>query len=132
LDWGSGIATAVLGAGVLFCLATSLSSATSPAKFAERLGLAVANAGGVNEIRAQYAGFFLAVALACAGALIGVVPRAIALAVLVVVFGGLFAGRLAALALNRGLKGFGRTIIALHVIDLAAFCASTFALALNR
>jgi hypothetical protein len=54
--------TLVLVIVTLFFLLTVWRRATAPDNFAERLGLTVANAGGHNEIRAQYAGFFLAVA----------------------------------------------------------------------
>ena len=77
----------------MFFLFTAWSSGTAPAKFAERLGLTVANAGGQNEIRAQYAGFFLAAAVVCAASLAGAVSRLTAFSVPVVIFGGLIGGR---------------------------------------
>jgi len=49
--------TIVLVIATLFFLYTAWSSGIAPVEFAERLGLAAANAGGYNEIRAQYAGF---------------------------------------------------------------------------
>jgi len=67
--------TVVLAVGGLFFFLTTWSSAAAPGPFAARLGLAIADAGGLNEIRAQYAGFFLAAALACGGALAGWLPR---------------------------------------------------------
>src|SRR5258708_37276067 len=68
--------TSVLTIAMLFCLLTTWSSGTAPARFAERLGLAIANSGGYNEIRAQYAGFFLAGAGVCGASLAGVGSRA--------------------------------------------------------
>ena len=50
--------TIVLVIATLFFLYTAWSSGIAPVEFAERFGLTVANAGGYNEIRAQYAGFF--------------------------------------------------------------------------
>jgi hypothetical protein len=55
----------------VFFLFTTWSSGTAPGRFAEQLGLAIANAGGSNEIRAQYAGFFLAAATVCMASLTG-------------------------------------------------------------
>jgi hypothetical protein len=119
---GQLFATAVLVISGLFFLLTTWSSATAPHAFAARLGLAVADAGGVNEVRAQYAGFFLAAALACGGALAGWLPRHAAFAVVIVIFGGLIGGRLVSLAIDGGLAGYGPTIRALHAID-AVGCA---------
>src|SRR5215470_106211 len=109
--------TTVLVAGTFFFLLTTWSSGTAPQQFAARLGLAVADAGGVNEIRAQYAGFFLAAALVCGAALVGFVARQSALVVIAVIFGGLIGGRLASLAIDRSVAGYGATIRALLVID---------------
>jgi hypothetical protein len=120
--------TAVLVIAGLFCLLTTWSSGAAPARFAEQLGLRIADAGGYNEIRAQYAGFFLAVALICAASLIGAVSRQAAFIVLVVVFGGLIAGRLAGLALNGGVAGYGPTIRALYAIDSIGFALAAAAL----
>jgi hypothetical protein len=124
--------TVVLAIAALFCLVTSWSSAVAPGQFAERLGLAVASAGGSNEIRAQYAGFFLAVAVLCAAALGGAVPRQAGFIVLAVVFGGLIAGRLVSLALDRGVAGYGPTILALYAIDSLGFALAVAALLLDR
>jgi len=48
---------------ILFFLLTTWSSATAPESVAAKLGLGIVNAGGINEVRAQYSGFFLAAAL---------------------------------------------------------------------
>jgi hypothetical protein len=125
-------ANTVLVINVLFCLLTAWSSASAPDGFAARLGLGILDAGGLNEVRAQYSGFFLAVALACATSLGGVLNRQAALVVLVVVFGGLFAGRIVSLALNAGVSGYGPTILALHVIDVIGLGLAAAALALDR
>ena len=108
---------AVLAINVLFCLFTVWSSATAPESFAARLGLGIINAGGVNEVRAQYSGFFLAVAVVCTASLLGLVPRQTSFVVMGAVYGGLLAGRLASLALNAGVTGYSPTILALYVID---------------
>jgi hypothetical protein len=126
----------VFGAGVLviatlFCLLTTWKSSTNPNLFAERLGLTVANPGGVNEIRAQYAGCFLATAIVCIASLAGVLPREISFVVLGTIFGGLIFGRLTSLALNGGVAGYGPTILALYVIDAVGFALAVTAFFLN-
>jgi len=125
---GAGFATGVLALAAVFGVATAWVAATSPARFAGRLGLTIANAGGLNEIRAQYAGVFLAISLLCAAAMAGFAPRQAALIVLTITFGGLIAGRLASLAINRGVEGFGPTILALYAIDLAGFALAMVSL----
>jgi hypothetical protein len=111
------IGLSVLVVGALFCLLTAWLSATSPVVFAERLGLKVLNAGGINEIRAQYAGFFFAVAVACTAALLGFLSREFAYLILITVFGGLLAGRIVSVIMNWGIEGYGPTIVSLYVID---------------
>jgi hypothetical protein len=123
---GRSFGTIVLVVAGLFSLFTAWSSGTAPAKFAEQLGLSISNFGGVNEVRAQYAGFFFAIALACAGSLAGLIPRQSSFLVLVLVFGGLLAGRLVSLALNGGTAGYSPSILALYAIDFVglALCLS--------
>jgi hypothetical protein len=123
--------TFVLALCGLFFLLTTWRSAAEPAAFAARLGLGVANAGGVNEIRAQYAGFFFAAALLCGAALVGLVaPRQSALLAVAMIFGGLIGGRLASLAIDRSVAGYGATIRALLVIDAVGFALAVAALML--
>jgi hypothetical protein len=83
-------------------------------------------------VRAQYAGFFLAVAMACVAALLGAVPRASAYLVLAVVFGGLIAGRLVSLGLDGGVIGYPPTIRALFAIDAIGFALTATAFVLDR
>src|SRR5258708_228425 len=124
--------TFVLLVTTLFFLFTALSSGFAPEKFAERLGLVIATAGGFNEIRAQYGGFFLAATAVCAASLFGVVSRQTAFILMLVVFGGLIGGRLVSLALNEGFAGFGPTILALYAIDAIGFTLAITAFALDR
>lgn len=115
-----------------FGVLTSLFAALRPSEFASRLGLAIANSGGINEIRAQYAGFFLAVSIVCIAALVGAVPRPSAFIVLIVIFAGLIFGRLVSLALNHGTSGYPPTILALILFDSFGFILSLSALSLNQ
>src|SRR5215813_315444 len=124
--------TFVLVIITMFFLFTAWSSGTAPAKFAERLGVTIANAGGNNEIRAQYAGFFLAAAVFCALSLAGVVSRSVGFSIPVVIFGGLIGGRLVSLALNGGIVGYGPTIRALCAIDALGFTLAITAMVLEK
>jgi hypothetical protein len=116
--------TIVLGIGSLFFIGTGLNAFATPVKFAARLGLSLPGADGLNEIRAQYGGFFLAAGLFLAGTLLGPLPRQGGIALMAVIFGGLIAGRLVSLALDRSFAGYGSTIRALFLIDSCGFLAS--------
>ena len=124
--------TAVLVINVLFCLLTVWTSAVDPDGFAAKLGLAIVNAGGVNEVRAQYAGFFLAVALVCVASLAGLLSRRASFVMMIAVFGGLLAGRLASLAFNAGVAGYGPTILALYPIDAIGLALAVASLVLDQ
>jgi hypothetical protein len=115
-----------------FGLLTALLAGLQPARFAQSLGLSIANSGGVNEIRAQYAGFFLACSFVCIAALAGAVPRSSTFILLVVVFGGLIFGRVLSLILNHGTSGYPPGILALYAIDSTGLLLSLTALKLNR
>lgn len=124
--------TFVLAMAVFFGVLTALWAGLRPANFAQSLGLAVANAGGVNEVRAQYAGFFLACAVVCVAALGGAVSRSSAFVLLVAVFAGLIGGRLVSLALNHGMSGYPAMIVALYGIDSVGLALSAIALKWSR
>jgi hypothetical protein len=124
--------TIVLAIAALFFLLTAWRSGSAPAEFAARLGLNIATAGGYNEIRAQYAGFFLASALVCTASLVGVVPRQAAFMLLIVAFGGLFAGRVVSLVVDGGVAGYGSTIVGLHAIDAIGLALAIAALVLEH
>jgi hypothetical protein len=109
--------TAVLVINTLFFLLTTWSSATAPERFAASLGLGIVNSGGINEIRAQYSGFFLAAAFVCTASLFGQLSRQTSFVVLGAIYGGLLAGRLVSFALNAGVAGYGPTILVLYAID---------------
>jgi hypothetical protein len=124
--------TAVLVINILFCLLTVWQSAVAPEGFAGKLGLAIVNAGGLNEVRAQYSGFFLAVAIVCMASLAGLISRQASFVVMAAVYGGLLAGRLASLALNSGVGGYGSTILALYVIDAIGLALAVASLVLDQ
>ena len=124
--------TIVLVVAMLFCLLTTLSAGIRPERFADQLGLRIINAGGTNEVLAQYSGFFLAVAVVCLATLLGYAPRGAAYIVLIAVFGGLIAGRMFSLIANGGMAGFTPMIVALYAIDAIGFLVSATALAVDR
>jgi hypothetical protein len=124
--------TSVLVLNVLFCLLTVWQSATAPEGFAGKLGLAVVNAGGLNEVRAQYSGFFLAMAIVCMASLVGWIPRQASFVIITAVFGGLLTGRLVSLALNAGVAGYPPTIRALYVIDAVGLVLAIASLVLDQ
>ena len=119
--------TAVLVVAALFGLLTTWSAGAAPEVFAGRLGLKVMNAGGSNEIRAQYAAVFLAIAVVCLASLAGVLLRQAAFVVLSTVFGGLIVGRVFSLVANGGTAGYGPTILALYFIDATGLAVSVAA-----
>jgi hypothetical protein len=127
-----GFGAAVLVIAILFSVLTAISAGLNPERFAEQLGLKITNAGGANEIRAQYAGFFFALAIVCALSLAGAGSRQTAFIILAAVFGGLIVGRLVSLALNGGVAGYGPTIRALYSIDSAGFALALAAAIFNR
>jgi hypothetical protein len=122
------VGTIVLVVSAAFCLMTTLMSGVHPEDFSRRLGLQIAGADGSNEIRAQYSGFFLAVSGVCTASLLGVIPRPATFLVLGVVFGGLIAGRLASLVVDRSPGRYGATIRALYAIDSTGFVLAIVAL----
>lgn len=124
--------TFVLVMAAFLGVLTALWAGLRPANFARSLGLTIANSGGVNEVRSQYAGFFLACAVVCVAALGGAVPRSAAFVLLVAVFAGLFCGRLVSLALNRGMSGYPAMIVALYGIDSLGLLVSAMALKWSR
>lgn len=115
----------------LFCLFTAVSSFARPETFGQRLGFTIAGADGLNEIRAQYGGFFLAVAIVGGLALAGVIRTEWALFVNLVVFGGLIGGRLTSLFLDGGITGYGQFIRSLFLIDSLGLVAAALALAIT-
>jgi hypothetical protein len=103
-----------------------------PRQFGERLGFAIGGLDGLNEIRAQYGGFFLAAALVNGLALLGALPRQSSFVVNAVVFGGLITGRIVSLAVDGGMDKYGGTIRALVFIDAVGFALSIAASFLER
>ncbi|HLY81160.1 MAG TPA: DUF4345 family protein [Caulobacteraceae bacterium] len=117
-----------LGIAAVFFLVGAISAAAAPERFAGLLGLQAADASGRNEVRAQYAGIFLMITLACLAALMGYAPRQAAFIVLIVALGGCSIGRLASLLADRGFGGYNAVIRALFAVDTLGFLAAGAAL----
>jgi drug/metabolite transporter superfamily protein YnfA len=118
-----GSVTLVIAA--VFFLVSAVSAAAAPERFAGLLGLQAASASGRNEVRAQYAGIFLMITLACLAALGGYAPRQAAFIVLIVALGGCTVGRLASLFADRGFGGYNGVIRALFAVDTLGFVAAS-------
>jgi hypothetical protein len=116
----------------LFFAWTSWTSLKFPRQFAQPLGFTIGGLDGLNEIRAQYGGFFLAAALVNALSLFGVLPRQTGFVVNCSIFGGLIAGRVASLAVDGGINGYGGVIRALFFVDAVGFALTITAFFLDR
>lgn len=121
-------ATALLVIEAGFAAYTSWLSFSRPAAFAGMLGLELPGSSGVNEIRSQYGGFFLAMALVQAAALAGMLPLATGLVVGTMTFGGLALGRIWSCLQDRGTGRYTPTIRALVLLDPLGFLLSAAAL----
>lgn len=124
--------TSFLVISALFSILTGYSGLAAPVRFGQPLGYVLAGVDGRNEVRAQYGGFFLAIAVAVILALAGKVPRQAALILNAVLFGGLIAGRVLSLVIDGGMHEYGRYIQILFLIDAIGFSLSLIALHLNR
>lgn len=125
------LSTIYLAVTAVFFLASGAYAVASPLQFAAALDLATLRSGGVNEVRAQYGGFFLLLGAACALALFGVLQRRFGLGAAALTFGGVIAGRLIGVIADRGVTGYGATIRALLVIDAVGCALAVAALALE-
>lgn len=111
-----------------FALFTSWLSLSRPAEFAAMLGLALPTPSGVNEIRSQYGGFFLAMALVQLLALAGTLTLETGLVVGAMTFGGLALGRLWSVLRDREFAAYTPTVRLLVVVDPLGFLLSVAAL----
>jgi hypothetical protein len=118
-----GSVTLVISA--VFFLLSAIAAAVAPERFAGLLGLQTTGASGRNEVRAQYAGIFLMITLACLAALAGYAPRQAAFIVLIVALGGCTAGRLASLIADHGFGGYNAVIRTLFAVDTLGLVAAS-------
>ena len=120
------VAVLVLEAG--FAAYTSWLSLSRPVAFAGLLGLELPAASGVNEIRSQYGGFFLAMAVTQALSVVGVLPLETGLVVGAMTFGGLAAGRIWSVIRDGGPRHYTPTVRLLVLLDPLGFLLSAAAL----
>jgi hypothetical protein len=125
------LSTIYLALAALFFLASGAYAVSSPLQFAAALDLSTLRSGGVNEVRAQYGGFFLLLGAACGLAVFGIVERRFGLGAAALTFGGVIAGRLIGVLLDRDMAGYGATIRTLFVIDAIGCAVAVAALALE-
>jgi Domain of unknown function (DUF4345) len=122
---GQMFGSVTLTIAALFFFLSACAAAAAPERFAGLLGLQTAGASGRNEVRAQYAGIFLMITLACIAALTGYAPRQAAFIVLIVALGGCTVGRLASLVTDRGFGGYNAVIRTLFAVDTLGFVAAS-------
>ncbi|MEO1100830.1 MAG: hypothetical protein AAFW65_03200 [Pseudomonadota bacterium] len=120
----------VLGLAGLFFLFTGIMSFLQPAKFARSLSLETVGRSGCVEIQAQYGGFFFLAGLSLFAPLAGLISQEAALIVMLVIFGGLIAGRLGSLLTKQASEPLIPMIRTLYLIDGAGFAAALAALLL--
>ena len=123
--------TVYLTVAALFFLGTGALALSQPQRFAASLDLATARAGGLNEVRAQYGGFFVMLGVACALATLGIVERRFGLGVAAFTFGGVIAGRLSGLVIDSGVAGYGPTVRSLFLVDAVGCALAVAALLLE-
>jgi hypothetical protein len=116
--------------GVFFAASGAFALAR-PTQFAAALDLAMARAGGLNEVRAQYGGFFFVLGVTCIAASLGLTDRRFGLGLAAITFGGVIAGRLSGLLVDRSFTGYGTGIRALFLVDAAGCALAVAALGLE-
>ena len=94
-----------------------MTSFLRPREFAKQLGLGADDRSGEIEIRAQYGGFFLAAGIAHILPIFAVTPYLPAFAISLVIFSGLFIGRIAAFFFGDRNHPINFTVTALFFID---------------
>jgi hypothetical protein len=125
------LSTIYLALAALFFLGTGALALSQPQRFAAALDLTTVRTGGLNEVRAQYGGLFLVLGVACALATLGIVDRRFGLGAAAITFGGVIAGRLFGLVIDRGLAGYGPTIRNLFLVDATGCALAVAALLLE-
>ena len=103
---------------------------SAPVQILETMQLAATGPAGINETRGQYGGFFLALALFLGLGVVGYIRPAAVLMVMLVLYGGVFCGRMIHLILTgfSDISDYSTTMKAIHLIDLTGLIASAIGL----
>jgi hypothetical protein len=115
---------AVLAVAGLISLAIALRALLAPQALATGLGLGILDLSGMNEVRAQYGGFYLTVAITCLLGAFGFMSRPAALVVLATTFGGILLGRVISAVIDGGIGNYSQIIQTLYLVDLVGFLAA--------
>lgn len=98
--------------------------------FLNAMDVEILGPGGMNEIRAQYGGFFAAVTIVCVLGIFGRIRPSAALILMAAIYGGVLFGRLVSLGLD-GVEVFSAyppLLQRAHVIDLVGLIWSLAAI----
>lgn len=125
------LSTIYLTVAAIFLAGSGVYALARPQGFAAALDLTTLRAGGLNEVRAQYGGFFFVLGVVCGLAAFGSLPRRFGLGAAALTFGGVASGRLLSLAMDRGVKGYGPGVRALIPVDAASCALAVAALLLE-
>ncbi|MEO1495284.1 MAG: DUF4345 family protein [Pseudomonadota bacterium] len=98
--------------------------------FLRAMDVEILGPGGMNEIRAQYGGFFGAVTIVCLLGMFGRIRPSAALTVMIAIYGGVLFGRLVSLGLDgmAVFESYPALLQRAHVIDLVGLILSAIAL----
>jgi len=121
---------AVLTVSALLAAYIAWEGLVDTASFLRAMDVEINGPGGMNEIRAQYGGFFGAVGVICLLGIIGRIRPSAALIVMIAIYGGVLFGRLVSLALDGAdaFSAYPALLQRAHVIDLAGLVLSVIAL----
>ncbi|MEO1554735.1 MAG: DUF4345 family protein [Pseudomonadota bacterium] len=111
---------------LLIALWIGLLALSAPEQLLEAMQMASKGPAGLNEVRGQYGGFFLALAVFLGLGIAGQVRPAAVLTVLLVLYGGVFSGRVIHLALDNfsDFPDYPMAMKAIHFVDFAGLIAS--------
>ncbi|MEL6756984.1 MAG: DUF4345 family protein [Pseudomonadota bacterium] len=111
---------------LLIALWIGLLALNAPEQLLEAMQMASTGAAGLNETRGQYGGFFLALAVFLGLGIAGQLRPAAVFMVLLVLYGGVFSGRVIHLALGNfsDFSDYPMAMKAIHFVDFAGFIAS--------
>ncbi len=98
--------------------------------FLKAMDVEILGPGGMNEIRAQYGGFFAAVTVVCGLGIVGIIRPSAPLILMAAIYGGVLFGRLVSLGLDGSevFSAYPPLLQRAHVIDFVGLILSILAL----